>query len=255
MDRLDPEDPDRPTGLLTASRRNYLLGNSGIDPQTQRERNARAAIRDRLENALLDASLLMRNLDDRDIERALRLSETQEVPDEELSPSAVRATQTVHFEERAKGIVDLLALIYYVTADEGGETPSQYRFENLLQRGIRRARNRQYSGDAPPVDINLKVKELPESAIEEILEKIETESYDDLTEGEARLAVRTIMESEETGPGLARQAWIERLEHLRGPPPSAEDAPNPPGKSFEERVEEAKERMQSENGDGTDEDS
>lgn len=255
MDRLAPGDPDRPTGLLTTSRRNYLLGDSEIKPQTQRERNARAAIRERLENALLDFSLLMRDLDDRDIERALRLSETQEVPDEELSPSAVRATRTVHFEERAEGVIDLLALIYYVTADDEGETPSQYGFDRLLRRGIRRARARQYGGDAPPVDISFEVQELPESAIEEVLAKIEAGAYDDLTEGEARIAVKMIMESEETSADHARRAWIERLDDLKGGPPSPEDAPDPSGKSFEERVEEARERNQaneSENSDDED---
>jgi hypothetical protein len=41
-------------GLLSSDQREYLIGNSDIEPQTANERNIRARIRKRLRNAILD---------------------------------------------------------------------------------------------------------------------------------------------------------------------------------------------------------
>ena len=64
--RYQPEEIDRPRGILSPRDRKYLLGEADIDPRSQAARNVRAAIRDRLENAILDCTLLFRHLEGRD---------------------------------------------------------------------------------------------------------------------------------------------------------------------------------------------
>jgi len=60
-------EPERPRGILSAADRAYLRGDAELS-STQAERNARARIRDRVENAVLDFELLVEGLERRDRE-------------------------------------------------------------------------------------------------------------------------------------------------------------------------------------------
>jgi hypothetical protein len=61
-----PDDTDRNRGILTQADREYLLGEKDLKSQSERE--ARQRIRDRLENALLDISLLNHRISENDRE-------------------------------------------------------------------------------------------------------------------------------------------------------------------------------------------
>jgi glycerophosphoryl diester phosphodiesterase len=61
-----PEEVDRSRGILSPRDRRYLLGEADVSSSSQEERNIRAAIRDRLANAILDFSLLFQHMEDRD---------------------------------------------------------------------------------------------------------------------------------------------------------------------------------------------
>lgn len=65
-------DSERGRGILGRSDRKFLVGDSDIEPKSQSERNARARIRDRLRNAILDFPILLEHLEDRDLEQVLQ---------------------------------------------------------------------------------------------------------------------------------------------------------------------------------------
>lgn len=62
-------DRDRDRGILTPTDREFLLGESEIESKSQSERNARARIRKRLRNAVLDFPILLEHLEDRDLKQ------------------------------------------------------------------------------------------------------------------------------------------------------------------------------------------
>ena len=76
MEQTDPENPERPRGILSPRDRRYLLGESDTEPETQKERNIRATIRERLRHAIMDFVLLYESLDERDCRQVLRPSES-----------------------------------------------------------------------------------------------------------------------------------------------------------------------------------
>jgi len=65
-------DFDRDRGILGQADRRYLAGESDIEPKSQSERNVRARIRNRFRNAILDMPILLKQLEDRDLEQVLR---------------------------------------------------------------------------------------------------------------------------------------------------------------------------------------
>lgn len=62
--------PDDNQGILTATQRAYLRGESAIEPNSSHERAIRSRIRNRLYNSIFDLALLQTTLEPRDIEQA-----------------------------------------------------------------------------------------------------------------------------------------------------------------------------------------
>ena len=99
---------DRPRGVLSQRDREYLVGESDIEPKTQSERNVRGTIRERVKNALLDFTLLLSHLPPRDRRQIFDSSDR----------------------EMKIGIAYTLGFLYHETE------PTRYNFEDLLQLGI-----------------------------------------------------------------------------------------------------------------------
>lgn len=70
---------ERERGILSQRDRGYLLGVADIDPGTPHERNVRREIRQRIENSLLDFSLLIEYLEERDREQVFNLEGYRDV--------------------------------------------------------------------------------------------------------------------------------------------------------------------------------
>lgn len=68
-DSTPPFEPNRPRSLLTQRDRKFLLDELDVAPQSQRERDIRGDIRDRVWNGLLDFVLISRFLEERDAEQ------------------------------------------------------------------------------------------------------------------------------------------------------------------------------------------
>ena len=64
---VDKEIIERGPGSLTEGQRRYLLGDSDIEPGSQRERTSRSRIRERIINGIDDTVLGLYYLDDRDL--------------------------------------------------------------------------------------------------------------------------------------------------------------------------------------------
>lgn len=65
----DKADLSRERGILTKSDREFLTGDSDIEPESHSERKSRERIRNRTKNALLDMWLLFEELEQRDLEQ------------------------------------------------------------------------------------------------------------------------------------------------------------------------------------------
>lgn len=83
-------EPDRDRGILTEQDRRYLLGESDLEGQG--ERNARYRIRQRTKHALLDAMLLADQLSERDLRQVANSDELSEF----LSLTALDVIRLVH---------------------------------------------------------------------------------------------------------------------------------------------------------------
>jgi phosphopantothenate synthetase len=98
--RHQPEEVDRPRGILSPRDREYLLGEADIEPTSQAARNVRAAIRERLENAILDFTLLFQHLEERDREKVF----------DELVGE--RPPQDADYAMMPQGVCHAIALLY-----------------------------------------------------------------------------------------------------------------------------------------------
>lgn len=119
---------NRPRGMLSESEREYLAGTGDVEPNSQQERNLRSRIRERLLNGLIDISLVLEQIEDRDLELVL---------DNIMDRSVEEA------EEYYKGIDDLIGLTYLLCehrARRGTESKSGGElFEQSLETGLRTA--------------------------------------------------------------------------------------------------------------------
>lgn len=111
-----PYDPSRPRGLLTTRDRKFLLDELGVEPQTQREREIRGDIRERVWNGLLDFVLLARFLDERDARQIY-------YPDDVDAQSNL----TMAFQE-------LITTLYRYSSD--GDPPRRDAFTQLVEGAI-----------------------------------------------------------------------------------------------------------------------
>ena len=81
--RYHPYYKDRPQGVLTQREREYLAGESDIEPKSDDERKIRQQIRDRVREGILDFRILFDHLEERDRNMIFSAEvDTDTVPDE-----------------------------------------------------------------------------------------------------------------------------------------------------------------------------
>jgi len=122
-------DPSRPRGLLNERERQYLLGQADIEPRSQTERDIRATIRTRLQQALYDFALLYDHLEDRDIAQVFdsNVDEVAELrtaieetvgffyratinfhpPFPQLAKEGIQRAEQQHFDRHVKATIDV----------------------------------------------------------------------------------------------------------------------------------------------------
>lgn len=106
-----PSNDERDRGFLTAADRAYLRGEADLG-SVQAERNARARVRNRLYDAILDFEHLVEHLDERDLDLVFE----KRVED--------------GGEEAFDGLVSAIALLYW------GIDRTDLRFEDVLREGV-----------------------------------------------------------------------------------------------------------------------
>ncbi len=129
-----PDDPDRPNALLTDAQRRYLRDGGDVSPEYARK--LRGDIRERVRNSLLDFTLLMWRLEDRDREQIFGpLRETPDGEGYEHQGSGHRV-ETFEQGELLDGLHNALGFLYRATEDA---TPSSSSFEDFLGTAILRS--------------------------------------------------------------------------------------------------------------------
>lgn len=167
----DVFDPERRQGFLNERYRRYLTGQADIEPQTQQERDIRAAVRRRLYQAILDFSIVQRYLSSRDLDLiADHLSAGEEIADH----SMMRGPRGIH-----RGAVDALTVLARLHPDleavEGsvGEAGAYVLRENR--------------GGAWSVNVDIDAERT--RSPEEIQQKVNEGDIDDLSGSEAKQAL------------------------------------------------------------------
>ncbi|MFC6823483.1 hypothetical protein [Halopelagius fulvigenes] len=114
----------RPRGILTPHRRDYLRGETDIEPQSNTERAIRSDIRENLKNSLLDFPILLYHLREDDMRQVIRDDDVVE------NRWPIRHT-----------IPHLLGFAYWATLQNpGGEGMEDVRLlETMLEEGVRMA--------------------------------------------------------------------------------------------------------------------
>jgi len=70
---MNPENAERPRGILSKNERRYYTGD--LDADSQKERNIRAGAREHLKHSLLDLVVIENRMQDRDLEMVLKRDE------------------------------------------------------------------------------------------------------------------------------------------------------------------------------------
>lgn len=164
---------ERDRGFLTKKDREYLLGETEYDDE-QVERNRRSYIRNRIQNAIIDFSLLSA-LEDRDRNQIFK-----EISAQELNrPKPVR-------HDLVNGTIDALAFFYSTTEK------SSLPFRELLSEAVQEA-----DSNVVAVDFDVTYEE---EAVESGAKKLA--KGDALTQEEARALTQRLQESlPDVGPG------------------------------------------------------
>lgn len=115
-------DNERPRGILTQTDRDYLCGKNELSSK-QAEYNKRRDIRKRLVNAILDFSLILEELGERDLAQIFN-------PDQTSNPGDLQ-----------KGMRDAITLFYLETATGKYSYPIE-EFEYLLKDAVLEAERR-----------------------------------------------------------------------------------------------------------------
>lgn len=115
------DDRDRDRGILTRRERSYLLGESDIEPKSQRERDIRRDIRERIWNGVLDIALIYDHVERRDLALALGVKDVETEPVERLATLTLTLTRNA-------------ALLYELLTDD--ELVRGHSFETTVEEGI-----------------------------------------------------------------------------------------------------------------------
>jgi succinate dehydrogenase flavin-adding protein (antitoxin of CptAB toxin-antitoxin module) len=163
--------PDRERGILTPSDREFLLGRK-TDYTDHSRKQKRNRIRRRLRNAILDFSILFEHLEPRD-------RETVFDPDDE------------HRDVYTQGITDMLAFLHLGTM--GYHTP----FKHMLSRGVNKAEQELTDSDYRMVTVEFNVDPVGRINVDEVVDKLAEDEFEELTDEELRAFVRLLGESDE----------------------------------------------------------
>lgn len=178
-------DPDRDRGILTRSDREFLLGRKR-DYTDHSKKQKRNRIRQRIQNALLDFTIVFEHLTDRD-------RSTVFDPDDEE-----RAAYT-------QGIVDLLAFLHLGTM--GYSTP----FKDMLAQGVHKAEQELAGSEYRMVNVYFNVDPVGQIDVDEVIDKLERGRFDEITDEELRAFVRLLAESDEFSPEPMREEIKDQM--------------------------------------------
>ncbi len=162
---------DRGRGILTPSDREFLLGRK-TDYTEHSKKQKRNRIRRRLRNALLDFTILFEALEDRDRETVFN-------PDAEDREAYTR------------GITDLLAFLHLGTM--GYHTP----FKDMLAEGVNKAEQELAGSDYRMVTVDFNVEPVGRIDVDAVIDKLEFEHFEQLSDEELQAFVRLLAESDE----------------------------------------------------------
>lgn len=174
-----PSDVSRPRGIFGRRDREYLLGELDVEPRTQRDREIRSDIRERMWNGMLDMVLLYENAERRDIEQVFD----------------VKSGSGESIQRRA-AIQSTLALIWDVAEGMGPDTDD---FESMLEVAIQKTRENPSEDDdmrvwLGQVRVLLAVSDPRSVDVDEVVAKMET-VFERIKEGYGD--IETLIEEEE----------------------------------------------------------
>ena len=196
MEEYDPtEDESRPRGILTPSDREFLLGHK-TDYTDHSKKQKRNRIRRRLRNAILDFSILFEHLEERD-------RETVFDPDDEAREAYTR------------GITNMLGFLHLGTM--GYYVP----FKHMLAEGVNKAEQRLADSDYRMVNVEFNVDPVGRIDVDDVVDKIENDEFEQLTDEELRAFVRLLTESDDFSPDAARENLHAQMEDYVGKVESA----------------------------------
>lgn len=183
---MDYDDPDRPRGILTSDDRRFLLGEKEYKHQ-QSKTNARARIRKRIYNAILDFGLIYYNLRDEDIWQIFEY----ENENERLSLD--------------HSIVELISLVYF------GTTGFHPPFSTLLKRGVSQGEQRIAEPGRREVSVEFDVETsqryFTQSDVEYLIERAKSRGIGSLSHEDKMTLFRLIQGSEAFDPQMAMEGW------------------------------------------------
>lgn len=183
----DPtEDESRPRGILTPSDREFLLGHK-TDYTEHSKKQKRNRIRRRLRNALLDFTILFEHLEERD-------RETVFDPDDEDRDAYTR------------GITNMLGFLHLGTM--GYHVP----FKHMLAEGVNKAEQRLAGSDYRMVNVEFNVDPVGRIDVDEVVDKLANDEFEQLTDEELRAFVRLLAESDQFSPDAAREELASQME-------------------------------------------
>ncbi|MFB6307740.1 MAG: hypothetical protein ABEH35_00270 [Haloarculaceae archaeon] len=172
---------ERPRGILSPADRAFLRGEADLDSE-QSVYDARYRIRQRVQHALLDFTLLFERLDERDIGQVFDPGNEHE-----------RFTDA---------LVDAFAFLAFGTAEY--DPPR----ETLLSEGVRRAERRRRRD--PVVTAEVSVQHADEDRLERVLECIESGQLHELTDAELRAFAQLCGGDCDRAPRAVFEEWVEK---------------------------------------------
>lgn len=182
------DDHDRPRGILSPADRQYLTSDkSGYTYQAQHKREN--VIRERVVNGLLDFALLEQHLDDDQRDDIFGAFDLHQPPDEDETGGPF--TDSVVY---ATCISDLIAFLYRGLRMETSHHPP---FESALETGV-------VQGEFEPgttyygrysIDITFEQHSTEHVNIPSVIERLQAETVDTLTEGETRVLLELLARS------------------------------------------------------------
>lgn len=207
---------DRPRGILTEADRDYLISDkSGYTHQAQHKR--KKALRERIENALLDFALIENHLDEELREEILTPFDTTNVFDNDIELYSSEQHYT-------SAISNLIAFLYRETKEETGFNPS---FSMSLENGIVKGEfepGTAYYGSYN-VDIDITFENLPDREInvKSITERAKQDGANTLNKAEMASVIEILARSGSVNPGELQdefQEWVEEFEDEHGRAPT-----------------------------------